>query len=228
VLVRPGNPQNVGAVARVVRNTGLDGLDLVAPGDWRTVECWRTAWGAHEVLEEAREFESLGAALSEATFVAGLSGRRDAGVPVLDVREMAGEVSALSDADRAAIVFGPEASGLTLDELALCGRRVRIASHPEQPSLNLSHAVAIAAYEVFRAGRRSITGARRASVAEKEHMLGLLREGLRALGALPGANEAGYFAEWRSLFERADLTPKEVGLLEHMARRMRRGGPGPE
>ena len=45
VLVRPETPQRRGA-ARVVRNTGLAGLDLVDPGDWRTVECWRTAWGA--------------------------------------------------------------------------------------------------------------------------------------------------------------------------------------
>ncbi len=224
VLVRPENAQNVGAVARVVRNTGLEGLDLVTPGDWRTTACWRTAWGAHDVLEEAREFADLGAALADATWVAGLSGRRDAGVPVLDVRDMAGQVATLGDDDRGALVFGPESSGLTLDELALCGRRVRIASHPQQPSLNLSHAVAIAAYEVFRAGRRKVAGARRASVAEKEHMLGLLREGLRAVSALPAANEDGYFAEWRALFERADLTPKEVGLLEHMARKMRRRG----
>ena len=222
MLVRPGNPQNVGAVARVVRNAGLSGIDLVAPGDWRTTECWRSAWGAHEVLEEAREFETLAAALADATWVAALSGRRDAGEPVLDVRDMAAQAAGLAEDDRGALVFGPESSGLTLDELALCGRRVRIPSHPKQPSMNLSHAVAVTAYEVFRAGRRKIEGTRRATGAEKEHMLALLREGLRTIGALPAANESGYFTEWRALFERADLTPKEVGLLEHMARKMRR------
>jgi tRNA C32,U32 (ribose-2'-O)-methylase TrmJ len=51
-------------------------------------------------------------------------------------------------------------------------------------------------------------------------MLGLLRDGLLARGALPRANTDGYFLEWRALFERADLTPKEVRLLEHMARKM--------
>ena len=58
VLVRPDSAVNVGATARVVRNYGLRGLDLVSPGDWRTVACWRTAWGAQEVLEEARVFPS--------------------------------------------------------------------------------------------------------------------------------------------------------------------------
>ena len=56
-------------------------------------------------------------------------------------------------------------------------------------------------------------------------MLDLLREGLLAIGALPPANTDGFFAEWRALFQRADLTAKEVRLLEHMARKMiQRGG----
>jgi tRNA/rRNA methyltransferase len=224
VLVRPETGANIGAVARVVRNTGLSGVDLVAPGDWRTVECWRTAWGAHEVLEEARVFPDLSAALAEATYVAALSGRRDAGVACVDVREMAAEAMSPGDENKVALVFGPETSGLTLDELALCGRRVRIPSHPDQPSLNLSHAVMVVAYEVFRAGRRPVAGSRRATHEAKDRMLGLLREGLRAIEALPAVRTEGYFREWRALFERADLTPKEVRLLEHMARKMKGRG----
>jgi tRNA/rRNA methyltransferase len=175
------------------------------------------------VLEQARVFGSLEAALSSATFVAGLSGRRDAGLPVCDVRDLAREIAALPAADRVALVFGPETGGLSLPELACCGRRVRIPSHPEQPSLNLSHAVMVTAYEVFRAERRPVSGTRRATQQEKERMLALLREGLLAIEALPAVGSDGYFLEWRALFARADLTPKQVRLLEHMARKMKRG-----
>jgi TrmH family RNA methyltransferase len=222
VLVRPEGPANIGACARVVRNTGLAGLDLVAPGDWRTVECWRTAWGAPEVLEEARVFPDLPSALVGANWVVALSGRRDPGVPVLDVREMAAAAAVLGPEDEGRLVFGPESTGLRLEELALCGRLARIPSHPSQPSLNLSHAVAVVAYEVFRAGRRTPPGSRRASHDEKERMIGLVREGLLAIEALPPVNTDGYFRQWHALFARADLTPKEVNLLEHMARRMLR------
>jgi len=225
VLVRPETPANVGAVARVVKNTGLAGLDLVAPSDWRTVECWRTAWGAQELLESARVFPELEPALVAASYVAGLSGRRDAGVPSLDVRDMAGEIAALAPEEEVALVFGPEASGLTLAELSLCGRRVRIQSHPQQPSLNLSHAVMVAAYEVFRAGRRPVAGTRRASFEEKQALLALLREGLLEVGALPRKNTEAYFDDWRALIQRADLTPREVNLLEHLARRLGARGP---
>jgi TrmH family RNA methyltransferase len=225
VLVRPETSANVGACARVARNTGAAGLDLVSPGDWRTVDCWRTAWGAQEVLEEARVFGDLGAALAGAAMSVALTGRRPEGPPVADVREAAGAMAELGRDETAALVFGPEATGLTNDEIALCGRRATIPAHPAQPSFNLSHAVAIAAYEVFRASRRSSPEpGPRATHDQKEGLLKLLREGLLAIEALPQVNSDGYFADWRALVQRADLTPKELKLLEHAARKMRRRG----
>jgi TrmH family RNA methyltransferase len=203
-----------------VRNTGLRGLDLVEPGDWRTIECWRTAWGAQEVLEEARAFDALAPALAGASYVAALAGRPRPGTVPLDVRAMADEVAALGPDEPVALVFGTESTGLTHAEMALCGRTVRIPSHPAQPSLNLSHAVAIAAYEVFRASARALPVPRRATHGEKERMLDLLRQGLLAARALPDVNTDGFFEDWRALFQRADLTPREVGLLEHLARKL--------
>jgi TrmH family RNA methyltransferase len=226
VLVRPETPANVGATARIVRNTGLTTVALVSPGDWRSVECWRTAWGAHDVLEKAQVFPELDAALAGCAYVAAFSGRHDRGVPALDVREMAAELARLDPDAEAALVFGPEGAGLTLAELALCGRRVRIPAHAGQPSLNLSHAVMVAGYEVFRAGRRLEHAPRRATHDEKERLLVLLRAGLRALEALPADNTDGYFREWRALVQRADLTPRELRLLEHMARKMVERGRG--
>jgi TrmH family RNA methyltransferase len=220
VLVRPETPANVGACARVVRNAGLEGLDLVEPGDWRTVECWRTAWGAQDVLENARVFPDLDQALAGSTWAAGLTGRKDPAGACLDVREAAEAIAGLSREDRVALVLGPETAGLTRHELARCGRCASIPSHPDQPSLNLSHAAAVAAYEVYRAHRRPDPAPRRAAHEEKARMLDLLRAGLRSIEALPARNTEGYFREWEALFLRADLTPREVGLLEHMARKM--------
>ena len=108
--------------------------------------------------------------------------------------------------ETAALVFGPETSGLTNDELIVCGRAATIPSHSAQPSYNLSHAVAIAAYEVHRAGRRGHDEPpRRATHAEKEHLLELLRQGLGAIRALPEANAERCFADWRALVQRAEL-----------------------
>jgi tRNA/rRNA methyltransferase len=225
VLVRPETSANVGACARVVRNTGCAGLDLVSPGDFRTVECWRTAWGAHEVLEEARVFPDLAPALEGVALAVALTGRHPAGAPVVDVRDAAAEIAALGRESSAALVFGPETNGLTNDEIGLCGRAATIPADPKQPSYNLSHAVAIAAYEARRAVKRDRSSARaRATHDQKERLLELLESGLVATNALPRANRASYFAEWRALVQRMDLSPKELKLLEHMARKMKRAG----
>ncbi|HEY7512875.1 MAG TPA: TrmH family RNA methyltransferase, partial [Vicinamibacteria bacterium] len=89
VLVRPETSANVGACARVARNTGAAGLDLVAPGDWKTVESWRTAWGAQDVLEQARVLPDLATALSGCARAVALTGKRNRNAPPLDVREAA-------------------------------------------------------------------------------------------------------------------------------------------
>jgi tRNA/rRNA methyltransferase len=221
VLVRPESAANVGACARVVRNTGADGLDLVQPGDWRSLECWRSAWGAQDVLEQARVFDDLAAALTEAGTSVAFTGRRSPGPRPVDVREAALEIAALGRDETAALVFGPETSGLTNDELIVCGRAATIPSNGAQPSYNLSHAVAIAAYEVHRAGRRGHDEPpRRATHAEKERLLALLRLGLGAIRALPPTHADRSFADWRALVQRAELTERELNLLEHAARKM--------
>ena len=225
VLVRPETSANVGACARVARNTGAQGLDLVSPGDWRTVDCWRTAWGAQDVLEAARVFEDLDAALAGAAMAVAFTGRRPSGAGAADVRDMASAIADLGRDETAALVFGPETAGLTNEEIVRCGRSATIPAHPGRPSFNLSHAVAIAAYEVHRASRRPAGQPKaRATHDQKEDLLARLREGLLAIDALPPVNTDGYFADWRALVQRADLTAKELKLLEHVARKMAQAG----
>jgi hypothetical protein len=115
-----------------------------------------------------------------------LAGRRPSGPPVADVREAAAEIAGLGRDETAALVFGPETGGLTNDEIALCGRCATIPAHPAQPSFNLSHAVAIAAHEVFRASRRGGgTPGPGPPTTRRSACWSLLREGLLAIGALP-------------------------------------------
>ncbi|MCU0242070.1 MAG: RNA methyltransferase [Vicinamibacteria bacterium] len=225
VLVRPETSANVGACARVIRNAGLDGLDLVRPGDWRTIECWRTAWKAQEVLEGAREFDALRDALAEYQRVYAFSRRTGA---TIDVRAAAEEIAQLSLASRIALVFGPETAGLTLDELALCGQHVTIPAHPDQPSLNLSHAVMVAAYEVYRAARSESPRPAPAAHEDKQRLLELGLAGLRAAGALPAEDSAAHRRDWQGLLMRLDLTPHEVRMLEHVAHRLNRMRRGDE
>ena len=223
VLVRPETSANVGACARVVRNTGSAGLDLVSPGDFRTVECWRTAWGAHEVLEAARVFDDLTRRSRASTLAVALTGRRPAGTADRGRARRGGGDRRARPRRRGGARVRPRDERPDERRDRPCGRAATIPADPAQPSYNLSHAVAIAAYEVRRAGRRTASRPRaHATHDQKERLLELLEAGLVAIGALPPARRASYFAEWRALVQRIDLTPKELRLVEHMARKMKR------
>ena len=221
VLVRPELPRNVGAAARAAANMGLAGLDLVEPGDWRTVECWRMAWGGQELLEQARVFDTLADAVADAQYTAGLSGRKPTRVRPITVREMGGEVASLPEDATVAIVFGPESKGLKEKDLLLCQRRVVIPTALRQPSLNLAQAVMVAAYEVFSSQTTPELPLERARAEDVETALSALREGMLALGFLPTDNPDARFVEWRELFGRAGLTPRELLLMLALARRMK-------
>lgn len=224
VLVRPENAANVGAVARVIMNTGIEGLDLVEPCDWRTLEAWRTAWRAEDVLEQARVFDSLEDALEGAVYVAGFAGRSGMRVEPITPRAMAAEIEELDRDAPVALVFGPESKGLTEKELARCQWRVLIPADPQQPSLNLAQAVMVAGYELFVAAAGERSPRERAPNEEVERALVNLEDAFFEIGFVTADNRAPRFAEWRELFGRAGLTTREVKIILALARKLRNVG----
>jgi tRNA (cytidine32/uridine32-2'-O)-methyltransferase len=225
VLVRPSRAANVAAACRAMKNMGLRGLWLVGvePG-FVGGEARNLAYGAWDVLDGARRAGRLEEATAGATFVAGTSGRSDG--PSLTPRELAAQAAGRAAGGRLAVVFGPEATGLTNEELALCHAQVHIPSDPAHPSLNLAQAVLVVAYEL----RLALTGStappeeERATAGELEAMLGELREGLLAIGYLSRENPGAILAELRRLAARAAPTTREVTLLRGLARQLRWAG----
>jgi TrmH family RNA methyltransferase len=124
---------------------------------------------------------------------------------------------------RLAVVFGPEGSGLSDEELALCHVRVHIPSDSAHPSLNLAQAVLVMAYELRVAGIPDLPPdeAPRATVADIEAALDDLREALLGVGYLNPANPGAILAELRALITRAGPSPREVSLVRGMARQVR-------
>jgi TrmH family RNA methyltransferase len=222
VLVRPRNPANVAAACRALKNMGLRSLRLVGgdPGLGRP-EARNLAYGAWDVLDGVRFYGGLDEAVADATFVAGTSGREDdvAWAP----RRLAQQAGARAGGGRMAVVFGPESSGLTAEELSRCHARVHIPADPEQPSLNLAQAVLIVAYEIRLSAEAPPVAAEapRATAGELEAALGELQEGLVGIGYLNAENPGAILAELRHLIARALPTVREASLLRGLARQLR-------
>jgi TrmH family RNA methyltransferase len=173
------------------------------------------------VLEEATMAPDLRDAVADCALVAGTSGRPD--VRAWTPRRFAAEGGPLARGGRAALVFGPEASGLTNTELDLCHLRVHIPADPAQPSLNLAQAVLVLAYEIRLSDSPAAaeTSGPRATAGEVEQAIDELRQGLLGIGYLNPENPEAILAELRALVVRAAPAPREVSLLRGMARQIR-------
>ena len=152
VLVEPAGPLNVGSVARLCANFGVDDLRLVAPRcDPNAPEAQRMAVHGRSVLAAARVFPTLLEAVSDCHRVVTTAGRLDHGAIPLGPPEavLPWAISGRS-MQPLALVFGREDHGLTNDELLLSQRVISLRSGEAYPSLNLSHAVAVVLHEVAR------------------------------------------------------------------------------
>lgn len=220
VLVRPRRAANVAAACRAMKNMGLCELRLVDPDpDLALAEQRGAAYGAWDVLDAATRAPDLVSAVADATLVAGTSGKTaSAWTPRALAREFR------ERGGRLAVVFGPEDSGLTRDELRLCHATVRIPSDDAQPSLNLAQAVLVVAYELFLerglAAEPARDEERPASAGELEAALQELQHALVGLGYLNPQNPEAILGELRALLVRAAPRPREVALLRGLGRQL--------
>jgi TrmH family RNA methyltransferase len=229
VLVRPARAANVALACRAMKAMGLKHLCLVGePADAKAPEARALAYGAWDILDGAEHFESLSEAVRASVLVAGTSGRVFEG-EVFTPRRLAEEGGARSGAGRASIVFGPEASGLSREELALCHLTVHVPTHEDQPSLNLAQAVLVVAYELRLASlggslpatqREGADDEGAASVGELEEALADFRSAALGIGYLNPQGPDRLLAEWRRLLARAGPTRREVTLLRGLSRQM--------
>lgn len=171
VLIEPLNDGNVGAVARSMKNFGLDELVLVRPCEIGE-EAVKRAMHAVDVLRSARIVSKEEEALEGADYIVGTSGVDTANDKKFSRISMQPKAFAekISGCDGViAILFGREDFGLSNDMVRRCDFLVTIPANPDYSILNLSHAAAIVMYELFAYGLVR-EGPKRASELEMEKL----------------------------------------------------------
>jgi len=150
ILVRPQLGENIGKAARAMLNFGLTDMRIVAPRDgWPNPDAVPSASGATQVLENAKLFETVEAAIADCTLVFASTVRdRNMPKPIATPKEAAAQIHGrITNGEQTAILFGPERSGLTSDDVALADTILTVPVNPEFGSLNLAQAVILCAYE---------------------------------------------------------------------------------
>ena len=204
--------ENVGAVARAMKNCMVKDLRIVGPKCDVTGEKARTSSsGAEDILLNAKIYDTLNDAVADLTTVYATTARsrnmkKNLYLPAEAVTKLG---------DKAGIIFGCERTGLLNEDLALADAVINIPLNPEHSSLNLAQAVLIICYEYFKLGAKPyVNDSDLADKGDLNHFFGFLESELEKRGYfhLPD-KKPRMLTNLQNIFSRAKLTGQEVRTL---------------
>ena len=223
VLKGPKFPGNVGSAARCANNMGIGKLIVVGNRELDDEAVRQMATHeSKEIVDGIHHFDTLDEALAGFEWVVGTTARQGSGRgPFLSPRRMAESLVAVSPENRIALLFGPEDTGLTNDDLRFCQTVVTIPTVGFK-SLNLSHAVMILCYELLVARMDDEVKflPKLASSREIELMYTQLKAVLQAIGFLNPENPDYWMMHIRRLFARTTLQAREVKIIRGICRQI--------
>ncbi len=147
VLVEPESDGNIGFVARAMKNFGVRDLILVNPKAPLSDEIKAYSMHGYDVYAQSRKYESPDC-LKMFDIVVGFSGNVNCESGLLRQAVALKNLPKVICSKNTALVFGRESKGLSNEELALCDIVSTIPASPQYPTMNLSHAVCVALYEL--------------------------------------------------------------------------------
>jgi tRNA/rRNA methyltransferase len=175
------------------------------------------------IVESIQHFDRLDEALANFHYIIGATSRRGSGRgPCVSPREMAELVAEISHCNEVALLFGPEDTGLSNDDLRFCHLLVTIPTSKGMKSVNLSQAVMILCYEIFvgHAGPLEEFTPRMASSEELEGMYEQMKTVLMNIGFLHPQNPDHWMMHIRRFLGRTKLFSKEVKIIRGICRQL--------
>ena len=147
ILVRPQLPENIGMVARVMQNFNLKDLILVKPREkWPNNKAIKASKNASSIIKKAKIYNSIPEAISAFKLVIATTNRKRF-LEKKSFNQFKTLNKLIQLSKKSAILFGPENSGLSNEDLRLADFLFTIDTSNNNHSLNLSHAVAITSYQ---------------------------------------------------------------------------------
>jgi TrmH family RNA methyltransferase len=207
-----------------MRNTGFTKLIISCPEteDWVTAE--KLAVSASDILRQAPRCGSLeeAIALSGARYLVGTTGRDRKYWQSTEIAAAAARIYNRSVSGGAALLFGPESTGLSNEELTLCHMTVTIPSDGELASYNLAQAVLLVLFTLMtQAHPEDRPGSPDpASFEEVEGMYTHIQELLTEVGFLWEDNPDHMMRAVREFVNRAGPMEGEVKMIRGICRRL--------
>ncbi len=226
VLVELTHPGNIGAIARVMKNMGLSNLTLVSSTSCGPeTEALTRASGAYDIVERAETVESASEAVGDCVMTVGTSARiGKKRVTARTPEEIIPELLDKAAAAPVAILFGRESKGLTNEEMKLCTHHMIVPTDQRFASMNVAHACAVIAYEIFKRSARprgfKAEKSRPAPIADREEMYAHIEAVLTRAGFLDREHPLRMMRDLRRIFDSASMDERDVKIVRGVFRKI--------
>ncbi|MDH3708620.1 MAG: tRNA/rRNA methyltransferase [Cyclobacteriaceae bacterium] len=150
ILVKTARGEHLGFAARALKTMGFDRLRLVSSQVHDDPLAGKTAYGSHDILRKVGIYQTLDEAIADLDLTIGTTSKQR--IKRYDYHHPRELRSILAGKDphlnNVGVVFGSEENGLTTEELQHCDLISSIPLTAKYPSLNLSQAILIYAWEL--------------------------------------------------------------------------------
>ena len=230
VLVNTQIPENLGATARAMLNFNLKNLRVVSPlFELSNEKIIPLSAGADSVIKNIKKFSIFEDSVKDLNILIATTNRlRSVKKKQITFQKLNKIIS--NSKNKVGIIFGPEKSGLENEHLSICDYSLKINSNPKFSSLNLSHAVSIVAYEIWRGNfpkRILISNVKKsdlqASKGELSNFLLILQEHLEENGFFSVLERKKILVQKiRNIFTKLELTSRDISTLLGIIKNLRK------
>jgi len=219
ILVKPQIGENIGSVARAIKNFDISKLRIVNPRcKWPNERANATSVGAKDLIDKAKIFNSVSKSVGDLDIVFASSSRvRKVNKKVISIYDLTKKIN---KKQKIGIMFGPEASGLSNNDINYADYLVKIPTSKKFSSINLSHSAIIFCFQLFHYFSKEKTNysskykSALASKSEVKNFLNFIIKGLDKKGFLqPNHKRQSMIRNISNIFYRLNLSEQEIRIL---------------
>ncbi len=218
ILHKPQLSENIGACARGMKNFDFKKMIVVDPKPFfPNDKILATSVGAKDIIKRTKNFDDLQSALKNIDIVIATSARfRNKNIKHIQLEDL----KKINFKKKIAFLFGPEASGLTNNEISYSNYTLQIPTNPKFKSLNLSHSLIIIAQYltvILKSKKSKFVKSNKIKTASKKEILLMFNLCIKNLEEInffkPKEKKPIMLENLRNIFYRMELSSKETRIL---------------
>ena len=218
ILHKPQLSENIGACARAMKNFNFSKLTIIDPKPiFPNDKIMATSVGAKDIIKSSKVYNNLEPVMKKIDLLISTTARfRNKNIKHIKLNQL----NKIDFNKKIGFMFGPEASGLSNNEISFSNYILQIPSNQNFKSLNLSHSLVIVAQTVFQIlnlKKNKYSKSKKIKSATKKNIQAMLNLCIKNLEEInffqPKEKKPIMLENLRNIFYRMDLSEKEIRIL---------------